>query len=150
VHTGAEVSAVHGQRQIERADLKLKNGQSSSIDLSAIFVFIGAEPHAQWLPDSVGRDSLGYLLCGPDALNSGKWPLKDREPAPLETTLPRVLAGGDVRSGSTKRVGFAVGDGSLAVTCVHRIRAAISPPAVTIHIPEPAVGNPPRATTARA
>jgi thioredoxin reductase (NADPH) len=46
-----------------------------------------------------------------------------RDPTPLETSLPRVLAGGDVRAGSTKRVGFAVGDGSLAVTCCHKIRA---------------------------
>jgi thioredoxin reductase (NADPH) len=41
----------------------------------------------------------------------------------LETCVPGVLAAGDVRSGSTKRVGFAVGDGSLAVTCAHRLRA---------------------------
>src|SRR5262249_24585525 len=95
----------------------------SGIDVHAIFVFIGAEPHATWLPDTVARDSLGYLVTGPDALKSGRWPLKDREPAPLETTLPRVLAGGDVRAGSTKRVGFAVGDGSLAVTCAHKLRA---------------------------
>ncbi len=38
-----------------------------------------------------------------------------------ETSLPGVLAGGDIRYGSTKRVGFAVGDGSLAVTCAHRL-----------------------------
>jgi hypothetical protein len=84
--------------------------------LNAIFVFIGTESHGTWLPDSVARDKLGYLL-------SGRWPLKDREPTQRETTLPRLLAGGDVRAGSTKRVGFAVGDRSLAVTCVHKFRA---------------------------
>jgi thioredoxin reductase (NADPH) len=124
VHTGVEVSAVHGTRRLEGADVRCsKDGTTSRIDLSAIFVFIGAEPGAAWLPQSVARDKLGYLLTGPDALQSGRWPLADRPPAPLETTLPRVLAGGDVRAGSTKRVGFAVGDGSLAVTCAHRIRA---------------------------
>jgi thioredoxin reductase (NADPH) len=123
VHTGAEVSAVHGVNRVERADLSHQSGETSSIDVNAIFVFIGSEPHVSWLPETVARDSLGYLLTGPDALHSGRWPLKDREPTPLETTLPRVLAGGDVRAGSTKRVGFAVGDGSLAVTCAHRIRA---------------------------
>jgi thioredoxin reductase (NADPH) len=56
-------------------------------------------------------------------LRSGHWPLTDREPCPLETTLPRILAAGDIRAGSTKRVGFAVGDGSLAVTCVHKLTA---------------------------
>jgi hypothetical protein len=63
------------------------------------------------------------LLTGVDALSCGRWPPKDREPCPLETTLPRVLAAGDIRAGSTKRVGFAVGDGSLAVTCVHKLTA---------------------------
>lgn len=127
VHTGVTVSAVHPDAdsawRLGRADLRHKDGSASSIDVNAIFVFIGAEPHASWLPDSVARDSLGYLLTGPDALQSGRWPLADRAPTQLETTLPRVLAGGDVRAGSTKRVGFAVGDGSLAVTCVHKIRA---------------------------
>ena len=123
VHTGVEVSAVGGSRRIESAELKHKNGGSSAIDVNAIFVFIGAEPHANWLPETVARDKLGYLLTGTDVIQSGRWPLPDREPTPLETSLPRVLAGGDVRAGSTKRVGFAVGDGSLAVTCVHRIRA---------------------------
>ncbi|MGN6504635.1 MAG: thioredoxin reductase, partial [Tepidisphaeraceae bacterium] len=90
----------------------------------AIFVFIGAEPHADWLPQEVARDRLGYILTGTDVIKSGDWPLQDRDPCPLETTVPRILAGGDLRAGSTKRVGFAVGDGSLAVTCVHRLRVA--------------------------
>ena len=76
-----------------------------------------------WLPDTVARDKLGYILTGIDALQSGRWPLSDREPCPLETTVPGILAAGDIRAGSTKRVGFAVGDGSLAVTCVHRLIA---------------------------
>jgi thioredoxin reductase (NADPH) len=71
----------------------------------------------------MARDGLGYILTGADAMASGKWPLKDREPCPLETTVPGILAAGDIRAGSTKRVGFAVGDGSLAVTCVHKLTA---------------------------
>jgi thioredoxin reductase (NADPH) len=124
VHTGVEVSAVEGTRHIERLGLRHSDGRESSVEAHAVFVFIGAEPHASWLPDSVARDTLGYVLTGNDAARSGRWPLKQREPTALETTLPGVLAGGDVRCGSTKRVGFAVGDGSLAVTCVHQIRAA--------------------------
>ena len=56
-----------------------------------------------------------------DAASSGAWPCPDRDPCPLETTVPGILAAGDIRVGATKRVGFAVGDGSLAVTCVHRL-----------------------------
>ena len=69
----------------------------------------------------IAKDANGYLLTGPDAFRSGAWPCPDREPCPLETTVPGILAAGDIRAGATKRVGFAVGDGSLAVTCVHRL-----------------------------
>jgi thioredoxin reductase (NADPH) len=61
-------------------------------------------------------------MTGMSLMKNNQWPLTDREPCPLETSVPRILAGGDVRTGATKRVGFAVGDGSLAVTCVHRLR----------------------------
>jgi thioredoxin reductase (NADPH) len=133
LHEGVEISTVHGQRRLEGVTLtafnpdgdgrakEVSNGER--INLAAAFVFIGAEPGCAWLPEAVARDRLGYILTGVDALGSGRWPLKDREPCPLETTVPGILAAGDIRAGSTKRVGFAVGDGSLAVTCVHRLTA---------------------------
>jgi len=124
VHENVEVSAVYGKQQLESLDmLNKETNATESLPCHAIFVFIGAEPHTEWLPASVLRDSQGYVVTGTDVLRSGKWPLADRDPCPLETTLPRLLVGGDLRSGSTKRVGFAVGDGSLAVTCAHRLRA---------------------------
>ena len=117
VHEGAEIERVDGERRLENA--RLKSGET--LQVSAVFVFIGAEPGGAWMPEEIIRDRLGYLLTGVDAMQSGRWPLKDREPCPLETTVPGILAAGDIRSGSTKRVGFAVGDGSLAVSCVHRL-----------------------------
>jgi thioredoxin reductase (NADPH) len=117
VHEGAEIDRVDGERRLE--SVRLKSGET--LPLSAVFVFIGAEPGGGWMPDAIERDRLGYILTGVDAIQSGRWPLKDREPCPLETTVPGILAAGDIRSGSTKRVGFAVGDGSLAVTCVHKL-----------------------------
>ncbi len=123
IHYFTETSEIHGKNKIESISVRNnKTGEISSLPCSAVFVFIGAEPHAEWLPPELARDELGYLLTGASVVSAGKWPLKDRDPCPLETTIPRVLAGGDVRSGTTKRVGFAVGDGSLAVTCVHRLR----------------------------
>ena len=95
----------------------------TTLPVCAVFVFIGAEPGCSWLPKGIARDKLGYILTGIEAAKSGQWPLTDREPCPLETTVPGILAAGDIRSGSTKRVGFAVGDGSLAVTCVHKLAA---------------------------
>ena len=133
LHEGVEIAEVHGDYRPRSISLKAFNpdvgtpgpipGPLETLPLSGIFVFIGAEPGCNWLPESVARDQLGYVLTGADALATGKWPLKNREPCPLETTLPGILAAGDVRAGSTKRVGFAVGDGSLAVTCVHRLTA---------------------------
>ena len=63
----------------------------------------------------------GYLLTGSDVVRSGLWPTRIATRARWRRRLPGVLAAGDIRSGSTKRVGFAVGDGSLAVTCAHRL-----------------------------
>jgi thioredoxin reductase (NADPH) len=127
LHEGTQITAVHGDRRMEKLTLSTTapNGECSEIELpaAAVFVFIGAEPGCPWLPPGVARDSLGYILTGVDALKSGQWPLKDRQPYPLETTVPGILAAGDIRAGSTKRVGFAVGDGSLAVTCVHKLTA---------------------------
>jgi thioredoxin reductase (NADPH) len=132
VHEGVEIASVHGERRMESVTLRAFNPDGDSRDkedspenlrVSAAFVFIGAEPGCSWLPETLARDKLGYILTGIDALRSGRWPLKDREPCPLETTIPGILAAGDIRAGSTKRVGFAVGDGSLAVTCVHKLTA---------------------------
>lgn len=130
LHEGVEVSRVHGNGRVESLTLKAHSEESGAkedraerLAVSAVFVFIGAEPGCTWLPEAIARDKLGYILTGTDALRSGRWPLADREPCPLETTVPGILAAGDIRAGSTKRVGFAVGDGSLAVTCVHKLVA---------------------------
>src|SRR4029453_5372502 len=104
-------------------DAPSSDGPSPTLRVAAVFVFIGAEPGCAWLPETLARDNLGYILTGADALASGRWPLTDREPCPLETTVPGILAAGDIRAGSTKRVGFAVGDGSLAVPRVHKLIA---------------------------
>jgi thioredoxin reductase (NADPH) len=121
LHEGAEIAAVHGKQHLESVTLRSSKGSEETIPVSAVFVFIGADPGCSWLPEAIARDSLGYILTGVDVLQSGHWPLKDREPCPLETSIPGILAAGDIRKGSTKRVGFAVGDGSMAVTCVHKL-----------------------------
>jgi thioredoxin reductase (NADPH) len=122
IHEQTEIDAVSGDGRIEEITLKSNTGAAKcQMPCSAVFVFIGAEPSAEWLPGEIGRDTNGYLLTGTDAVRSGLWKRTDRDPCPLETTLPGVLAAGDIRAGSTKRVGFAVGDGSLAVTCAHRL-----------------------------
>ena len=79
---------------------------------------------AAWAADyGVRTDRNGFLLTGPDLLDAGRRPgdwAPDRDPFPLETSIPGLFAAGDVRSGSTKRVGSAVGEGAMAVALTHR------------------------------
>jgi thioredoxin reductase (NADPH) len=122
IHEQTEIESVCGNQRMN--EIVLRNNVTaleSRLPCAAVFVFIGAEPAANWLPANLARDTNGYLLTGSDVVRSGLWPKADRDPCPLETSVPGVLAAGDIRAGSTKRVGFAVGDGSLAVTCAHRL-----------------------------
>jgi thioredoxin reductase (NADPH) len=121
-----EVDAIKGDGTISGLQLRhVRAGGSRNLDCSALFVFIGAEPRTGWMPPSIALDSKGFILTGADAAKSDRWPLTDREPCTVESTCPGVFAAGDVRSGTTKRVAFAVGDGALAVTCAHRVLAEI-------------------------
>jgi thioredoxin reductase (NADPH) len=120
VHEQTEIDAVHGKARIDAITLR-KAGNKERLPCAAVFVFIGAEPTTDWLPPEIARDEKGFVLTGSDAVHSGRWPRPDRDPCPLETTVPGVLAAGDIRSGSPKRVGFAVGDGSMASVCAHRL-----------------------------
>ena len=90
----------------------------------ALFICIGGQPRTAWAgPIGVRTDRAGYILTGPDLLERGErpdgWPL-DRDPLALETSVPGLFAAGDVRSGSTKRVGSAVGEGAMAVALAHQ------------------------------
>jgi thioredoxin reductase (NADPH) len=121
-----EVDAVEGGRTVMGLRLRdIQGGKSRGLECSAVFVFIGAQPHTGWLPGSIAVDSKGFIVTGADAARSDRWPLSDREPCVVETTCPGVFAAGDVRSNTTKRVAFAVGDGALAVTCAHRVLSGL-------------------------
>jgi thioredoxin reductase len=95
--------------------------QRRSVPADALFVLIGSQPRTEWLGASVTRDQRGFILTGPDLLGdtSARW-LPGRPPLPLGTSLPGVLAAGDVRRGSVKRVAPAVGEGAITIPQVHR------------------------------
>ena len=90
----------------------------SELEADACFVFIGASPRTDWLAGVVARDERGFILAGPDAQADG-WPL-ERDPYPLETSVPGVFVAGDVRARSIKRVASAVGEGSMAVSLIYQ------------------------------
>jgi thioredoxin reductase (NADPH) len=80
-----------------------------------------------WLPDTLERDDKGYVCTGRDLT---AWPL-DREPFPLETSLPGIFCAGDVRHGSIKRVASGVGEGSMSIAFIHEYLALTGSPDLT-------------------
>jgi thioredoxin reductase (NADPH) len=92
-----------------------------TLDSTALFSFIGAEPASEWMSGFAALDDQGFVLTdlslGREQLKG--WEALGRSPLPFETSHPGLFAVGDVRSGSTKRVTAAVGEGSAAVRSVH-------------------------------
>src|SRR5690606_19084112 len=116
-----EVSDVSGDWWLETVDLtNIETGERETVECPGLFVFIGAIPRTGWLDGSVGLDKNGFVLTGSLANDSGKWRFP-RRPFLLETTRPGILAAGDVRLGSVKRVASAVGEGAMAVQFVHEV-----------------------------
>ncbi len=128
IRTRTEVSAVNGNGSLESADLRDRDsGDVERIDVSAVFVMIGAEPCTEAVHMMLGLDDAGYIRCGDAAADCDgphHWHPTDRRPHLLETVWPGVFAAGDVRAGATKRVAGAVGDGALAVRFAHDVLQA--------------------------
>jgi thioredoxin reductase (NADPH) len=101
-----------------------QTGQTEEHKIRHVFVMTGADPNTSWLNGCVALDTKGFIKTGPDLspedLSAAFWPLA-RQPYLLETSLPGVFAVGDVRGGSIKRVASAVGEGSIAISLVHKV-----------------------------
>lgn len=99
-------------------------GKGEQLRARALFLCLGGTPRTAWAAGAGVRvNSAGFVLTGSGLLEGGRrpegWPL-DRDPLVLETTIPGLFAAGDLRSGSTKRVAAAVGEGAMAAALVHR------------------------------
>jgi thioredoxin reductase (NADPH) len=119
-----QTQVVDGRGEHRLASVILEHaitGTREEMRAAALFVLIGAHPHTDWLPEGVLRDSGGFIVTGRDIADQN-WPLT-RLPFPFETSMPGVFAAGDVRSGSTKRVASAVGEGSVSIRYVHEYLA---------------------------
>ena len=113
-----------GGDRLEEITVHHHDTQSTEkLPAAALFIFIGAEPHTQWLDGIVCRDSKGFLVTGLNLLNGGKrpagWNLV-RDPYLLETSVPGVFAVGDVRDGAIRRVANSVGEGSIVLYFVRQ------------------------------
>ena len=117
--TGIAVVGGGGDGRLQHLTLRESaTGEERTVAADALFVLIGARPQTEWLPAEVARDGHGFLLTGDD-VGDQEWPL-ERRSLSLETSMPGVLAAGDVRHGSVKRVAAAVGEGSITVQLVQR------------------------------
>jgi thioredoxin reductase (NADPH) len=122
-----EITGLFGDEVLEAIELTDNRTQESRrADIRHAFIFIGATPNTGWLPSEIALDDRGFVRTGrdlePGDLAPDAWPTR-RQPYLLETSVPGVFAAGDVRSGSTKRVASAVGEGSISVSFIHQVLA---------------------------
>jgi thioredoxin reductase (NADPH) len=126
VIVGAAVTGLEGRETLERVRWREPRGEVDE-PIRHLFLFIGADPASGWLEGCGVMRERGFVATGdavpPDALD-GRPIWQRRKPAPLETSVPGVFAIGDVRAGSVKRVGAAIGEGAAVVAQLHAHLAA--------------------------
>jgi thioredoxin reductase (NADPH) len=125
LHTDTEVVALEGNDRLERVQCRNnKTGALKDREIKHVFLMTGANPNTRWLEGCLALDERGFVKTGVDLaaveLTTAQWPLA-RRPYLLEASLPGVFAVGDVRSGNVKRVASAVGEGSIAISMVHKV-----------------------------
>jgi thioredoxin reductase (NADPH) len=110
-----------GEHELEAVRIAdARTGERTTLPARALFVFIGASPHTEWLDGQLATDDAGFLLTGRDVQGRDAAEFDGDRPYFLETSRPGIFAVGDVHSGSIKRVASAVGEGSMAVRLVHQ------------------------------
>jgi len=128
LHFKTEIVDLEGDTHLERVTWRSNaSGETSTNEIRHVFIMAGASPRTDWLSGCLALDNKGFILTGRDldaVTETPVWPLA-RPPQMLETSLPGVFAVGDVRSGNVKRVAAAVGEGSIAISLVHRALAEL-------------------------
>ena len=118
------VTEVKGDNKLEAITVtNLVTREQQTVPAAGLFIYIGAEPHTEWLDKIIQRDAHGFILTGPDSVQNELRPQGwsvDRQPFLLETNIPGIFAAGDVRHGSIKRIAAAVGEGSTAIQLIHQ------------------------------
>ena len=127
LHPCTELVAAEGETHLTSVRWRdTRSQKEESRPIRHVFVMTGATPATRWLAGCLALDANGFIKTGPELtreeLDQAQWPLT-RAPYLLETTLPGVFAVGDVRAGNIKRVASAVGEGSIAISFVHRVLA---------------------------
>jgi len=124
VLTDTEVREATGDKHLECLTIEnIVTGQKTTGNAAALYIFIGAKPFTDWLGSEIQRDPRGFIETGHELKVykdfAQRWKLK-RDPFLLETSTPGIFAAGDVRSGAMNRIASAVGEGSMAISFVHK------------------------------
>ncbi len=121
VRLSTEIAGGGGEGWLDHLVLRdLATGAEDTVEAGGLFVMIGARPRTEWLPSEIDRDAEGFVLTGTDLAGNHAWEL-DRPPLLLETSMPGVLAAGDVRHGAGRRVAASVGEGAVAIQLLHQL-----------------------------
>ena len=129
VCTSREVIEAQGDERLQQLVIKnIATGETYTEDAAALYIFIGAKPFTDWLSDEIITNDKGFIETGRDLQRYDDfkkvWKL-ERDPYLLETSCAGVFAAGDVRAGAMNRVASAVGEGSMAISFVHKYLAEI-------------------------
>ncbi|GAA4911939.1 FAD-dependent oxidoreductase [Mucilaginibacter defluvii] len=125
----SEITEAKGDDKLRELNIKhLITGDVETVEADALYIFIGAKPYTEWLGTNIIKDNKGFVETGRE-LNRydgfGKIWKMNRDPYLLETSTPGIFAAGDVRAGAMNRVASAVGEGSMAISFVHKYLAEV-------------------------
>ncbi len=124
-----EIIEAAGQDHLEKLTLiNVKTKETVTKDASALYIFIGAKPYTDWIKLDILRDEKGFIETGRELRrydDFAKIWKQTRDPFLLETSCRGVFAAGDVRAGAMNRVASAVGEGSMAISFVHKYLAEV-------------------------
>ncbi len=124
-----EVAEVMGSNTLEKVRLmNLNTGETEEREASALYIFIGAKPYTDWIQLDIIKNKKQFIETGRELSTyenfRSVWKLK-RDPYLLETSCPGIFAAGDVRAGAMNRVASSVGEGSMAISFVHKYLAEV-------------------------
>ena len=125
----SEITEATGDGRLEQLTIEnITTKETKTVTADALYIFIGAKPFTEWICSNVIKDPKDFIETGRDLKQydtfSKVWKL-DRDPYLLETSSPGIFAAGDVRSGAMNRVASAVGEGSMAISFVHKYLAEV-------------------------
>jgi thioredoxin reductase (NADPH) len=115
IHTHTEITALEGDHEtglVGAVFRDRRSGETHVCPMRHLFLFVGADPNADWLETCVALDDKGFVETG-------------NSPLSLQTDKGGIFAIGDVRAGSTKRVAAAVGEGAAVVSQIHQYLASL-------------------------